>query len=224
MRDMTETQRSLRGVHNFLPTPLCPDCRPDLDGMRDNVAYHARAGPEDMTVTVCGGFGEGLALDAEEHRDVVAAAVAGAAGKVPIAAVASAETAYTYLRGLAESVDLPVVVFVVGEQEFWPGVLERLAPNIVGVSPPGGPETADRVGRTVQSMVPDRFVWINENEESAIRSFAHGCDGYTTAVASIVPRASREFWRAGVSGDTGPGTPGTGGRTHTPARHAGQRL
>ena len=236
MRDMAATRRSLRGVHNFLPTPFLPDCRPDLDGMRDNVAYHARTGPEDMTVTVCGGFGEGLALDAEEHRDVVAAAVDGAAGQVGIAAVAlggygmqrkmaqnaqetgagsvrvrfptfgtaSAEGAYTYLRGLAESVDIAVVVFVMGEHDFWPGVLERLAevPNVVGFSPPGGPELADRVGRTVQSMVPGRFVWINENEESAIRSFPHGCEGYTTAVASIVPRASREFWRSGMSGDT----------------------
>ena len=88
MRLMAEMRRSLRGVHNFLPTPFLPDCRPDLDGMRDNVAYHACTGPEDMTVTVCGGFGEGPALDAEEHRDVVAAAVDGAAGQVGIAAVA----------------------------------------------------------------------------------------------------------------------------------------
>ena len=236
MRDMAETRRSLRGVHNFLPTPFLPDCRPDLDGMRDNVAYHARTGPEDMTVTVCGGFGEGLALDAEEHRDVVAAAVDGGAGRVPIAVVAlggygmqrkmarnaqetgadsvrvrfptfgdtSAEGAYTYLRGLAESVDIAVVVFVVGDCDFWPGVLERLAavPNVVGFSPPGDAALSDRVGRAVQERVPGRFVWINENEQAAMKSFPQGCVGYTTAVASIVPGASRAFWQAGVAGDT----------------------
>ena len=40
-----------------------------------------------MVVTVCGGFGEGLALDAEEHKDIVAAAVDGAASNLPVSAV-----------------------------------------------------------------------------------------------------------------------------------------
>ena len=213
--DMAALRESLRGVHNFLPTPFLPGYELDLDGMRKNVAYHARTGPEDMTVTVCGGFGEGLSLDAEEHKDVVAAAVDGAGGAIGVAAVAlggygmqrkmarnaqeagassvrvrfptfgsvSAKAAYSYLRGLAESVDIGIVVFVMGEHEFWPGVLARLAevPNIVGFSPPGGPDTSDRVGRAVQSMVPGRFTWINETEESAMKSFAHDCQGYTTA-------------------------------------------
>ena len=235
MTDMAVLRESLRGVHNFLPTPFLESYEPDLNGMRENVAYHARTGPDDMTVTVCGGFGEGLALDAEEHKDVVAAAVDGAGGRVGVAAVAlggygmqrkmarnaqeagansvrvrfptfgtaTAETAYGYIRGLAESVDIGVVVFVMGEHDFWPRVLERLAevPNVVGFSPPGGPEFGDGVGRAVLSMVPGRFIWINENEKSAMKSFPHGCEAYTTAVASIIPRASRDFWKYGMSGD-----------------------
>ena len=236
MVDMTGLAKSLRGVHNFLPTPFLPDYKVDLYGMRENAAYHAKNNPTDMTLTVCGGFGEGLALDADEHKDVVAAAVSGAGGIIGVSAVALggygmqkkmvmnaqeagassvrvrfptfggtlAETAYSYLRGLAESIDIGMVIFVMGDHDFWPNVLARLAdvPNIVGFSPPGGPDSSDRVGKAVQELVPDRYIWINENEQSAMRSFPNGCEGYTTAVASIVPGASREFWIYGMSGDT----------------------
>ena len=87
MPDFPSLRESLRGVHNFLPTPFLPDYKPDLHGMRENVAYHAKNFSAAMIVTVCGGFGEGLALDAEEHKDIVAAAVDGAASNLPVSAV-----------------------------------------------------------------------------------------------------------------------------------------
>ena len=236
MPDFTSLRKSLRGVHNFLPTPFLPDYKPDLHGMRENVAYHAKSFSADMIVTVCGGFGEGLALDAEEHKDIVAAAVDGAASNLPVSAVVlggygmqrkmainareagasslrvrfptfgttEADTAYSYLRGLAESVDIGMVVFVLGEHKFWPDVLARspAVPNIVGFSPPGGPDAADRIGRAIQQKVPDRYIWINENEQSAMKSFPNGCAGFTTAVASIIPRSCAKFWKYGTCGDT----------------------
>ena len=235
MVNMTALAKSLKGVHNFLPTPLLPDYKVDLYGMRENVVYHSKNNPSDMTVTVCGGFGEGLALDADEHKDVVAAAVDGAGGAIGVVAVALggygmqrkmvmnaqeagassvrvrfptfgdtlAGTAYKYLRSLAESIEIGMVIFVMGEHDFWPDVLAQLAdvPNIVGFSPPGGPDSSDRVGKAVQELVPGRYIWINENEKNAMKSFPNGCEGYTTAVASIIPGACREFWRYGMSGD-----------------------
>ena len=156
--------------------------------MRENVAYHARSCVRNMTISVCGGFGEGLALDPEEHKDVVAAAVDGANGAIGIAAVAlgeygiqrklarnteesgassvrvrfpismktSSETAYSYLRDLAESVGIGVVIFSTGEYPFWSDVLVRLAdvPNVVGFSPPGDADFSDSVGADIQSKFP----------------------------------------------------------------------
>ena len=40
-----------------------------------------------MIVTVCGGFGKGLVLYAEEHKDTVAVTVDGAASNLPVSAV-----------------------------------------------------------------------------------------------------------------------------------------
>ena len=60
---------------------------------------------------------------------------------------------------------------------------------------PSGPE----VGEAVSSLVPGRYIWIAENEDQAIRAFPHGSLAYSTAAAAIVPNASRQFWRNGVS-------------------------
>ena len=49
--------------------------------------------------------------------------------------------------------------------------------------------------------MPGRYIWIAENEDAAIRAFPHGSLAYSTAAAAIVPNASREFWRYGVSAD-----------------------
>ena len=232
MTDYAALREALAGVHNYLPTPFFSNYRLDADGMRENVAYHVRAGSENMTITVAGGYGEGFTLDLEEHEAAVAAAVEGAQGKIHIMAgvvggygiarrmarnaeaagadsliiffprtsTPTTETSYSYFRDLAESVNIGVVAFPFGKHDFWPGVLERLAvvPNVVGFFPPtGGPE----FGKTVSSLVPGRYIWIAENEDQAIGAFPHGSLAYSTAAAAIVPDASREFWRYGVSGD-----------------------
>ena len=230
MTDFALLKETLAGVHNYLPTPFLPDYRLDADGMRDNVAFHANAGNEDLTITVGGAYGEGFALDLEEHKASVAAAVDGAQGRIhvmagvvggygiqhrmarnaeeagagslivffPRTSTPTAESAYSYFRDLAESVSVGVVVFPFGAHEFWPVVFERLAvvPNIIGFLPPNL-----SVGKTVGTLVPGRYLWIAENEPFAMESFPHGCRAYTTAVAAIVPEASRQFWRYGVDGD-----------------------
>ena len=232
MTDYAALRDSLAGVHNYLPTPFLADYRLDADGMRENVAFHVRAGPENMTITVAGAYGEGFSLDLGEHEAAVTAAVDGAQGKVHIMAgvvggygierrmarnaeaagadslivffprtsTPTAETSYSYFRDIAESINIGVVAFPFGQQDFWPRVLERLAvvPNMVGFFPPtSGPE----VGEAVSSLVPGRYIWIAENEDQAIRAFPHGSLAYSTAAAAIVPNASRQFWRNGVSGD-----------------------
>jgi 5-dehydro-4-deoxyglucarate dehydratase len=114
------------------------------------------------------------------------------------------DVAYSYLRDLAESVDLGVVIFPFGSHAFWPNVLERLAvvSNIIGFLAPNiSIEHTVEFGKVINSIVPGRYLWIAENEDHAMSSFPHGCLAYTAAAPAIVPEASREFWKYGVQGD-----------------------
>ncbi len=81
-----ELVRRLSGVHNFLTTPFRPNYELDADGLRRNVADHARSAPKDMTIVVAGGLGELFTLSVPEHKRLVAAAVAGAQRKLPVVA------------------------------------------------------------------------------------------------------------------------------------------
>ena len=81
---MEELITALDGPHNYLPTPFHADYSVDLEGLRRNVAYHAER--DRLTVVVGGGYGEGWKLSLEEHREVVAAAVAGARQQLPVMA------------------------------------------------------------------------------------------------------------------------------------------
>ena len=83
---MKDLLKALDGVHNYLPTPFHSDFRINPEGLRDNVAFYASNYPKDMTITVVGGYGEGWTLDVEEHQEMVAAAVDGAQGRIPIMA------------------------------------------------------------------------------------------------------------------------------------------
>ena len=75
---------ALDGPHNYLPTPFHADYSVNLEGLRRNVAYHAER--DRLTVVVGGGYGEGWKLSLEEHRELVAAAVAGAREQLPVMA------------------------------------------------------------------------------------------------------------------------------------------
>ena len=79
-----ELIQALDGPHNYLPTPFQADYSVDLEGLRRNVAYHAER--DRLTVVVGGGYGEGWKLSLDEHREVVAATVAGARQQMPVMA------------------------------------------------------------------------------------------------------------------------------------------
>ena len=81
---MKELITALDGPHNYLPTPFNSDYTLNLEGLRRNVAFHAES--DRLTVVVGGGYGEGWKLSLEEHQKVVAAAVAGAQGQMPVMA------------------------------------------------------------------------------------------------------------------------------------------
>jgi 5-dehydro-4-deoxyglucarate dehydratase len=140
------------------------------------------------------------------HRMALNAQEAGAGSVIvffPPASLLSEENAYNYFRALAEELEIGVVAFPRGEHPFWPSVLERLAqiPNVIGFVPPGSRDgkLPLKVGKAVASLVPERLIWIAENEPAAMEAFPFESRAYTTAVAAIVPKASRKFWKNGVA-------------------------
>ncbi|MCY3758386.1 MAG: twin-arginine translocation signal domain-containing protein, partial [Acidobacteria bacterium] len=56
-RNRKELIQSLQGVHNFMVTTFHPDFELDSEGLRRNVADHARGFHQNMTIVVAGGLG-----------------------------------------------------------------------------------------------------------------------------------------------------------------------
>lgn len=174
----------------------------DVEEQKDIVsaAVDGAGGRVPITAVALGGYGmqRRLAINAQETGASTLRV------RFPTFGTADSDNAYSYLKGLAESADIGMVIFVMGEHNFWPDVFERLSgvSNIIGFSPPGGADSSDQIGKAIQHRVPNRYIWINENEQSAMKSFSNGCEGYTTAVSSIIPKSCKEFWDYGISGDT----------------------
>ena len=83
---MDRLRGRLHGVHSFLATPFGPppSYELDLDGLRHNVQWLRRRGGQSLVVVVGGGLGEIFSLTEKEHAALARAAVAGAAGQMPV--------------------------------------------------------------------------------------------------------------------------------------------
>ncbi len=112
----------------------------------------------------------------------------------------SEEGAYRYFRDVASSVGIGVVAYPRGNDEYWPSVLKRLSevPNVVGFKDPSG---GTAIGKALGTLIAERLVWVAEGETHAVEALPAGARAYTSAVATFVPKACREFWKQGVAGD-----------------------
>ena len=73
-RSKRQLVEALTGVHNFMVTTFHSNYELDADGLRRNIADHARNATEDMTIVICGGLGELFTISVEEHQALVEAA------------------------------------------------------------------------------------------------------------------------------------------------------
>ncbi len=112
----------------------------------------------------------------------------------------SAEGAFSYFRAVAESVRIGVIAYPRGKDEFWPDVLARLAgiPNVIGFKDPTG---GTAIGKALGPLIEERLVWVAEGETHALEALPAGARAYTSAVATFVPKACRDFFQQGVAGD-----------------------
>lgn len=230
-RNRRDLIQSLQGVHNFMVTTFHGDFELDSEGLRRNVADHARGFHRNMTIVVAGGLGELYSLDIEEHRALVTAAVAGADGKMPVVAGVGGgyRNAVSMARNAEQSGADAVLVFPPGSR--WGleegtyrccldvaksvdiGVLiyprseeywPRLLKRLSRIENVIGfkdPSGDTRVGLALGDLVPEDFLWVAEGEGHAAKTLPVGGRAYTTAVATFVPRASHTFWRHGVAGE-----------------------
>ena len=242
--DMDRLREQIQGVHCFMVTPFQRNGQLDAEGLRRNVARHADARAQDMTIVVGGGMGEIFSLDLEEHRAMAVAAARGAQGKLPVVVGAcggyrmakimarNAEEAgadaillfappywnwipgydegtIRYFTEVARSINIGVLLatvsghnFPTGKEKYWPKVLRKLAelPNVIGFEDSSGGVT---MGQDLGSLVSGRLVWIARGEGHAVRPLPAGARANTSAVATFVPEACREFCNQGKLGKVG---------------------
>jgi dihydrodipicolinate synthase/N-acetylneuraminate lyase len=240
--DMDRLRERIQGVHCFMVTPFHPDGSLNAEGLRRNIARHADAGVQDMTIVVGGGMGEIFSLDLQEHRAMAEAAARGAQGKLPVVVGACGgyrmagimartaqeagadaillfappywnwipgydEGTIRYFTEVARSIDIGVVLatvsghnFPTGKEKYWPKVLRRLSelPNVLGFEDSSGDIA---MGQELGTLVSDRLVWIARGEGHAVKALPAGARGNTSAVATFVPQACREFCRLGRLGE-----------------------
>jgi dihydrodipicolinate synthase/N-acetylneuraminate lyase len=112
-----------------------------------------------------------------------------------------------YFTEVARSIDIGVVLatvsghnFPTGKEKYWPKVLRRLSelPNVLGFEDSSGDIA---MGQELGTLVSDRLVWIARGEGHAVKALPAGARGNTSAVATFVPQACREFCRLGRLGE-----------------------
>ncbi|MBM3803254.1 MAG: hypothetical protein FJW26_13215 [Acidimicrobiia bacterium] len=118
----------------------------------------------------------------------------------------SVEGAYRYMREVADSVNIGVLIamthgFSGSIESYWPSLIERLAqlPNVVGFEDSSGDV---QIGRALGAEVLRRFLWVARGERHALQALPAGARAYTAAVATLVPNACHEFWKLGIAGES----------------------
>ena len=113
------------------------------------------------------------------------------------------EGLYRHYRALAESTDLPIVVYSVQPRtavNVEPATLLRLAeiPNIVGVK-----EASGSIGQmaSIAMRVPERFILLSGDDSVTIPLTALGGRGVISVVSNQIPKQFSELTRAALQGD-----------------------
>jgi len=106
-----------------------------------------------------------------------------------------------YFKDIANSVNIGVFVYPRPTQKnYWPTLIQRLVtqPNILGFKDGTG---GISFGRSLGSLVRDRFIWTAKGETHALQALTAGAQAYATAFGSLMPRACITFWKYGLKGN-----------------------
>ena len=113
------------------------------------------------------------------------------------------EGLYQHYRAIAESTDLPIVVYSVQPRtavNIEPATLVRLAeiPNIIGVK-----EASGSIGQmaSILARVPESFIVLSGDDVVTIPLIALGGRGVISVIANEIPREFTELTHAALEGD-----------------------
>ena len=115
----------------------------------------------------------------------------------------SQEGLYRHYAAIAETVDLPVLVYNVPSRtstDISNETLQRLSrlPNIIGVKD----ATGDLPRASLQRlMCPPDWVMLSGDDPSALGYIAHGGHGCISVTSNVAPKACAEFHDALIAGD-----------------------
>ena len=112
---------------------------------------------------------------------------------------------YQYMHRVATAVRMGVFVnmwhgYALAVEDYWAQAIRELAelPNVIGFQDSSG---GVEVGHSLETLIPDRFLWIARGEGHAVKALPAGARAYTAAVACLVPDACRAFWKNGTAGN-----------------------
>lgn len=225
----------LDGVLFFPVTPFGADGGVAESALAEHVAQGVAAGAGGV-FTACG-TGEFHALDLDDYTRAVAVSVEATAGRVPVFSGAGGVAARTlartaadngadglllfppylvtspteglvgYVREVAESTDLPVIVYQRGTARFTPAAAAELAaiPNVIGFKDGlGDIDLLQRIILTVRQATDREFTFFNGLPTAELTVPAYrglGVTLYSSAVFAFAPEIALAFYKAVTSGD-----------------------
>ena len=151
--------------------------------------------------------GTGANATAEAIELTEAAEKAGATGTLQVCPYynkPSQEGLYQHFRAIAESTDLPIMLYSVPGRssiEIAPETAARLAadcPTIVAIKEAGG--SVDRVNQLVQAL-PEGFGILSGDDPLTLPFFAAGANGLVSVAANLVPEVIVSLVNACLAGN-----------------------
>lgn len=113
------------------------------------------------------------------------------------------EGLYRHFRTIAETVDLPVILYNVPGRtgcDMLPDTVARLAvvPGIIGLKEASG--NLERI-RKLLDLRPEGFALYSGDDGTARESMLMGCDGDISVTANVAPKLMHQMCSAALSGD-----------------------
>ncbi len=114
------------------------------------------------------------------------------------------EGLYRHYRKVAESVDIPVILYNVPGRtgcDLLPATVKRLSqvPNIAGLKEAHG--TIARIKDLLDLKLPAGFTLLSGDDATACESILMGCKGDISVTANVAPRLMHEMCKAALAGN-----------------------
>src|SRR6266702_1164966 len=192
----------LSGSIVAIVTPMHDDGRLDYERFKSLIDFHIEQGTDGIVVV--GTTGESPTVDFDEHKELIRNAGADAClSVVPYYNKPTQEGLYRHFRAIAETVDIPQIVYNVPGRTVADLANEttlRLAqvPNIVGIK--DATASIER-GSDLLRRAPKNFTVYSGDDATCLALILLGGKGVISVTANVAPRLMHEMGSAALAGD-----------------------